>query len=176
MNLKNWKLSSWAFFSCRKRSLKSWRINVLWYWISLMGGNPSVSSSWTTCLNSSNDGSIFSGISAVRENPSKAMPYFISFGSTNNSHWLHMGMKFGFSSLGLGICHIGWLLVAARSINEMMNLSELTALQLVVAVVALLSRSTNTISWTVGVESPSLLPPKQDYELIKVFSSASKFL
>ena len=38
------------------------------------------------------------------------------------------------------------------------------------------SHLTDKISCTVGVNSPSLLPPKQRYGLVRVFSSGSIFL
>ena len=65
-----------------------------------MGGNPFRSLSYTTPLNSSNDGSIFSGISTVEtfSLTTKARLYFISFDSTKNSPRLHMDMNLDFSS------------------------------------------------------------------------------
>ena len=64
--------------------------------ISLMGGNPSGSSSCTTPLDSFNNGLIFSRISAGRVTFSlttKANFYFVSFDSTKNLSRLHMDMN-----------------------------------------------------------------------------------
>ena len=149
--------------------------------MSLMGGNPSVSSSRTTYLNSSNNGSIFSRFSAAGETSSKAVLCSTSFGSTKNSPWLHTSMSCGFYSFELGISGIrfmtssrdcAWLI----ALEGLMNLSWLTVFQVVVADVAPQSCLIDETSWKVRVDSPSLLPPKQDYGLVKVFLSVSMFL
>jgi len=74
-----------------------------------MDDNIFKSLSCTTPLYSSDDGSIFSKVSAFRETSSKVRLYFISFDFIKNSPRLHMDMNFGFSSFGLEIGGVGFI-------------------------------------------------------------------
>ena len=67
-----------------------------------MDDNIFKSLSCATPLYSSEDGSTFSKVSAVRETSSKVRLYFISFNSIKNSPRLHMDKTLSFSSFGLG--------------------------------------------------------------------------